>query len=377
MLKELLKEYSAGLKTFRPCFFYNESVIQEGNMMKKKIAVLFGGVSGEYEVSLQSAAAVITNIPDTYEVLMIGIDRHSGAWYLHTGTAEEIRNDTWRSHASVQLYPALDRDHPGFVCLENGEKKILHADAAFPVLHGKNGEDGTVQGTLELSGIRLIGCGVLSSALGMDKVRADLLVGAAGIPTARHVVLKEESELQGHSAEIAALGFPLFVKPVRSGSSLGITCVRETARLAEAVHSAFAYDSTVIIEEYIGGTEIGCAVMGEKELITGEPDQIVLQDGFFDFTEKYTLKTSEIIVPAPVSEERKKEIREKAALIYRLLGCSGFARVDFFLRKDGTLFFNEINTIPGFTLHSRFPGMMQAAGMSFPDVIRFLLEGGR
>lgn len=343
--------------------------------MKKKIAVLFGGVSGEYEISLQSASAVITHIPDTWEVIAIGIDRNSGAWYLHTGPAEEIRNDTWHSHASVQVYPSLDRENPGFVCLENGRKRILHTDAAFPVLHGRNGEDGTVQGVLELSGIRLIGCGVLSSALGMDKVRADLLAGAAGIPTARHIVLKAESELQKHSAEIAALGCPLFVKPVRSGSSLGITCVREAAHLPEAVRAAFAYDSTVIIEEYIDGTEIGCAVMGGKELITGEPDQIVLQDGFFDFTEKYTLKTSEIIVPAPVSEEKKKEIREKAARIYRLFGCSGFARVDFFLRKDGTVFFNEINTIPGFTPHSRFPGMMQAAGISFSDVIRFLLEG--
>ena len=341
--------------------------------MKKKIAVLFGGVSSEYEVSLQSAAAVIKAIHDK-DIIMIGIDEKDGTWFLHTGNVEEIADGTWRSRAEVCLYPSLNKQEHGFIYWEKGDRKLLQVDAALPILHGRNGEDGTVQGVLELSGIKVIGCGVLSSALCMDKVRADMLVSSAGIQVARHIVLHEEEEMDRKMEDIRTLGYPLFVKPVKSGSSFGITCVKEERKLMEAVHRAFAYDDTVVVEEKIDGVEIGCAVMGRKDLVTGVPDEIVLSTDFFDYEEKYTLKTSKILVPAEISDEKKQEIQEKAKVIYRLLDCRDFARVDFFLKEDGTVYFNEVNTIPGFTSHSRFPKMMCETGMTFVEVIAKLLE---
>lgn len=340
--------------------------------MMKKIAVLFGGVSSEYAVSLQSAAAVIKAMRE--DVIMVGIDQYDGTWYWHRGSCEEIENGSWRTHASIALYPSMNRHEHGFVYWDKGERKLLAVDAALPILHGKNGEDGTVQGVLELSGIRVIGCGVLSSALCMDKVRADRLVESAGIAVARHVVLHEEKDLLRNQEEIRKLCMPVFVKPVKSGSSFGITLVKEEKDLKGAVQKAFVYDDTVLVEEKISGEEIGCAVMGRKELVTGEPDEIVLSGGFFNYDEKYTLKTSRILVPAKISDEKKLEICEKAKEIYRLLDCRDFARVDFFLSEDGTVYFNEVNTIPGFTSHSRFPKMMCETGLTFEEVIAKLLE---
>lgn len=340
--------------------------------MHKKIAVLFGGVSSEYAVSLQSASAVISAMED--DVIMVGIDEQDGTWYWYKGGTEEIADGSWRKNVSVTLYPSMNRSEHGFVYWKNGERQLLSIDYALPILHGRNGEDGTVQGVLSLCGIEVIGCGVLSSALCMDKVRADALVAGAGICVARHVVLHDENELALHREEIAALGFPVFVKPVKSGSSFGITCVKEEGKLEAAVQKAFAYDDIVVVEEQIEGVEIGCAVMGRKKLVTGVPDEIVLAGDFFDYEEKYTLKTSKILVPSGISEEKKVEIQHKAKEIYRLLGCQDFARVDFFLREDGTVYFNEVNTIPGFTSHSRFPKMMCETGMTFKEVIAKLLE---
>lgn len=340
--------------------------------MMKKIAVLFGGVSSEYAVSLQSAAAVIKAMRE--DVIMVGIDQYDGTWYWHRESCEEIEDGSWRTHASIALYPSMNRHEHGFIYWENGERKLLQVDAALPILHGRNGEDGTVQGVLELSGIKVIGCGVLSSALCMDKVRADMLVSSAGIKTARHVVLQEEEEIDRKMEDIRTLGYPLFVKPVKSGSSFGITCVKEEGELKEAVHRAFTYDDTVVVEEKIDGVEIGCAVMGRRTLVTGVPDEIVLSTDFFDYEEKYTLKTSKILVPAEISDEKKQEIQKKAKVIYRLLDCRDFARIDFFLTNDGTVYFNEVNTIPGFTCHSRFPKMMCETGMTFEEVIAKLLE---
>ncbi len=340
--------------------------------MKRKIAVLFGGVSSEYEVSLQSAASVISAIQE--EVIMVGIDQHDGTWYWHEGGVEEIADGSWRKQASIRLYPSMNKGEHGFVYWKDNERKFLTVDVALPILHGKNGEDGTVQGVLELCGIEVIGCGVLSSALCMDKVRADMLVSSAGIAVARHIVLQDEEEVETKLAEIRNLGFPLFIKPVKSGSSFGITCIQEEGELREAVQRAFAYDNTVIVEEKIEGVEIGCAVMGRKGLVTGVPDEIVLSTDFFDYEEKYTLKTSKILVPAEISDEKKQEIQEKAKVVYRLLDCRDFARVDFFLKEDGTVYFNEVNTIPGFTSHSRFPKMMCETGLAFEEVIAKLLE---
>lgn len=344
-------------------------------MKKTKVAVFFGGCSSEYGVSLQSAYSVIRSLdPEKYQPVPVGIS-NTGRWYLFTGDIEKIRQDNWQNDADcfpVVLSP--NRGERKLLLFRHGAMEEIVIDIAFPVLHGKNGEDGTVQGLIALSGIPLAGCGILSSALCMDKDRAHKLVGASGVRVPKSIVLPSPA----HTADAASfsneVGFPLFVKPVKSGSSYGITKVLSAQELLPAITTAFQYDNEVVLEETIDGFEVGCAVLGTDHLITGEVDEIELSQGFFDFTEKYTLKTSSIHVPVRIRPEKAEEIKETAKQIFRVLGCSGFARVDMFLTPSGEIVFNEVNTIPGFTEHSRYPGMMKAAGFSFPMILDRILE---
>lgn len=188
------------------------------------------------------------------------------------------------------------------------------------------------------------------------------------------VLLKKDFSVSEAKVHAAKLGFPLFVKPLRSGSSFGITKVQKESELIPAIEQAFLHDSTVMLEEMIAGFEVGCAVLGTENLLTGEIDEIQLSEGFFNYTEKYTLKTSQIHVPARISSDQARQIKETACRIYRLLGCSYFARVDMFLTPEGDIYFNEVNTIPGFTSHSRYPNMLKAAGLSFEEIIGRLLD---
>lgn len=344
-------------------------------MSRIKVAVLFGGCSSEYEVSLQSVYSVLTNIDnEKFEVIPIGITRE-GDWYRYDGGYESIRdNEWWRDGAklhSVALSP--DRSVHGLLELENGKFSLTHIDLAFPVLHGKNGEDGTLQGMFELAGIPIVGCGTLSSALCMDKDRAHKLVSLAGIAVPRSVTFRR-AELDGALMAIEGeLTYPVFVKPVRAGSSFGITKVSAPDGLMAAIMLAFEHDAEVIVEEAIDGFEVGCAVMGMDDLTVGRVDEIELSGGFFDYTEKYTLKTSTIHMPARVDEQTEARIQSAAKKIYRALDCSGFARVDMFLTRTGEIVFNEVNTIPGFTSHSRYPNMMKGIGLSFSEMLDRLL----
>lgn len=382
---------------------------------KKRIAVLFGGCSSEYEVSLQSAYAVIGQIDrERYEVYTVGISRE-GSWYLYEGETERIPEDRWQREEAC--YPAalcMERRKHAFVVWKDmepdkGPGTTIAVDAALPILHGKNGEDGTVQGALKLAGIPVIGCGTLASALCMDKERAHRMAEAWGIRVPKSFTLSRgvqgsdigreyvPGEGKAESAEslAAVLGYPLFVKPLRAGSSFGITKVSAPEELPKALERAFSYDDTVVFEELIPGFEVGCAILEEaplskedmscgevarrggnclpqRRLLVGEVDEIELSEGFFDYEEKYHLKTSKIHVPARIDREKAEEIKETAKRIYRCLGCSGFARVDMFLMPEGEIYFNEVNTIPGFTEHSRFPGMMKAAGLTFAEVVERL-----
>lgn len=342
----------------------------------KKIGILFGGCSTEYEVSLQSAFSVIQHIDrNNYTPILIGLEKNTGTWFWYKGPEENILKDTWQTNADcLPVFPSTDRRIHGLCYLENGEIHNLSLDAAFPVLHGKNGEDGTVQGVLELAGIPVIGCDVLSSAIGMDKEMAHRIVAAAGIKVPRSALIRKEDEEEIIKETAIDLHYPIFVKPNRAGSSFGITKVDREEQLIPAVRQAFEHDTSVLLEETIPGFEVGCAVLGCEHLTVGEIDEIELSDGFFDYTEKYTLKTSKIHVPARISTEKSKELKNIAQRIYRLLKCSFFARVDMFLTPDGEIYFNEVNTIPGFTVHSRYPNMMKAAGISFDDVIEKLLK---
>ena len=345
--------------------------------MRKTIMVLFGGCSSEHGVSLQSAQAVLEHLDrDKYQPLMVGITRE-GQWLCYRGPVSAIGGGEWERDRAVLTPCALapDRDRHQLLLLGDRVSRVSF-DAAFPVLHGKNGEDGTVQGLLELAGVPIIGCGTLSSALCMDKHRAHLLASLAGVAAPRGEVFGAGAPQEALSAAADRLGWPLFVKPVRAGSSYGIAKVNEPEQLAPAVAEAFRHDREIILEETVPGFEVGCAVLGNGELTVGLVDEIELSGGFFDFDEKYTLKTSAIHCPARISPEKAAEIQEAAKTVYRALDCKVFARVDFFLTPDGRVVFNEVNTIPGFTSHSRYPNMMKGVGLDFSALLDKLVELG-
>lgn len=345
-------------------------------MKKKRIAVIFGGRSSEYEVSLQSAAAVLENIhTEKYDVIKIGITKY-GEWFYYTGDINRIANDTWHRDGSNLKFVAVSSNPlvKGFLILDGERYSVLPVDLVFPVLHGKNGEDGTVQGLFEVAGIPVIGCGTLASALCMDKARSHKLIKEAGIAVPFAVTFQKSDMDTAMEKICRELQFPVFVKPVRAGSSFGITKVLSAENLQMAVDNAFAYDDEVTVEETVSGFEVGCAVMGIDKLTVGRVDEIELSKGFFDFYEKYNLDTSKIYMPARIDSETEKRIQSVAVQIYKTLGCSGFARVDMFLTPQGEIVFNEVNTIPGFTSHSRYPNMMKGAGLPFADMLDKLIS---
>lgn len=343
--------------------------------MKRKIAVLFGGHSAEYDVSLQSASAVLENLsPEKYDLYPVGITKY-GDWFHYTGRTGNIVNGTWEQDKAHSRTVAVSqsRSVKGFLEFTENGCITVPIDLVFPVLHGKNGEDGTVQGLFELCSIPIIGCGTLSSALCMDKARAHKLASLAGVAVPESVTFRRSTKNAAVQEIQNRLTYPLFVKPVRAGSSFGISKITDANALDRAIELAFCYDSEVTVEEAIDGFEVGCAVLGTETLTLGRVDEIELSDGFFDYTEKYTLRTSSIHMPARIPAETEKRIQDTAVVLYRALGCSGFARVDMFCTPSGKIVFNEINTIPGFTTHSRFPNMMKGIGLDFPQMLDKLI----
>lgn len=344
-------------------------------MKRLKLAILFGGNSSEYNVSLHSAYSVIKHLDNQkYETILIGITRE-GNWYRYKGSMENISDDTW--YLDSNCYPAIlspSRNHHGII--EFHENGVIHTpiDVAFPIMHGRYGEDGTLQGLIELAGIPLVGCDTASSALCMDKDLAHKIVSLTGVKVPASIILHGDKKTEELYRLTENLNYPLYVKPIKAGSSFGITKISKKEELLEAVKTALIYDVNVIIEENIEGFEVGCAVMGYHDLTIGEVDEIELVDGFFDYTEKYTLKTSRIHMPARIDKEMVIHVKDTAAIIYKALGCKGFARVDMFLTPKGELVFNEVNTIPGFTSHSRYPSMMKGIGLTFPEILDNLIR---
>ncbi len=332
-------------------------------MTKTRIAILFGGRSEEHDVSVKSAMEVAASIDtEKYQPIYVGISK-SGVWSLCN-----MPSPGWQDLAGSRAVISPDREAHGLLVLDNGECGLLHVDAVFPVLHGKSGEDGAIQGLLELSGIPYVGCHIESSAISMDKSLAYTVVRSAGIPTPDfHVV-------DAGRAAPTDLSYPVFVKPARSGSSFGVTMVECDGDLDAAISVAQQYDSKVLIEDAVVGTEVGCAVLGNgSDLIVGEVDQIDLSHGLFRIhQEAEPEKGSEnaiITVPANLPEDVRDRVRDTARAIYTAIGCEGLARVDMFLQADGRIVLNEVNTLPGFTSYSRYPRMMAAAGIPMPEVI--------
>lgn len=343
-------------------------------MEKLTVAILFGGCSSEYSVSLDSACSVLENIDrEKFCPIPIGITRE-GDWYLYRGELSKIRDGSWaESPDRVTVTVSPDRsEHRLILLFEDGGREELPVDVVFPVLHGKNGEDGRVQGIFELAGIPLAGCGTLASALCMDKDRSHKLAEHAGIRVPKSVVVRGLDEIDRLTAFVGEVGYPVFVKPIRAGSSIGVSKVTRPEDLLPALELALSQDREAAVEEAIDGFEVACAVLGsgrEEELLCGELAELELVGGFFDFTEKYTHNTCKVHIPARISPEKAEEIKAVAKKVYNVLGCEVFARVDIFLKPDGEIVFNEINTIPGFTELSLYPAMMKAAGISFTEVL--------
>ncbi len=346
----------------------------------KKALILFGGVSSEHDVSLVSAQSVINNVPkDKYELVLIGITK-DGRWFLYEGEADNLPDDKWLLDES-KLTPAVisvDRADHGIIVLGEKTEKI-RIDVVFPVLHGKNGEDGTVQGLLQVAGIPFVGCDMLASACCMDKVITNTLADNAGIPQAKWLGLKEYEYNQNKEYFIEKskkyLGYPVFVKPANAGSSVGVSKATDDASLEKAIEIAFKEDSKLVLEEGIVGKEVECAVLGNENPIASVVGEIVPANDFYDYEAKYINAASELHIPARLPEEKINEVRFAAINAYKALGCSGLSRVDFFVREsDGAVMLNEPNTIPGFTSISMYPKLFGASGIGYSDLIDKLFD---
>jgi D-alanine---(R)-lactate ligase len=333
-------------------------------MNKVKVGIIFGGSSEEHPVSVKSAREIAKHLDaEKYEPYWIGITR-SGAWRLCDGP-----DAAWEDGDARPAVLSPDRSVRGLLVLEQGRHEVIGLDLVFPVLHGRLGEDGAMQGLLELSGIPYVGCDVQGSAVCMDKSLAYVVARSAGIATPDFWTVPADE-----TPDPDRFTYPVFVKPARSGSSFGVSKVSRQDELLSAVEAARQYDSKVLIEEAVVGSEIGCAILGnDLELMAGEVDRIALSHGFFRIHQESAPESgsenSTPIVPADIPAESRALVQETAKAVYRALGCRGLSRVDMFLKEDGSVVLNEVNTLPGMTSYSRYPRMMAAAGLPLAEII--------
>lgn len=337
--------------------------------MKPRLGVVFGGQSSEYSVSLHSAGSFLRNLNiDRYDVTCIGIDLQ-GRFYIYEGSIEELEHDEWQQHTRPIAWV-----HEGIYDLERQE--MIPLDVVFPILHGKNGEDGSFQGMMEMLDIRCVGCDVLSSAICMDKEIMHILCSEAGVPAAEYICLKEGEKQPSFEEIEEKISLPWVVKPCNAGSSYGVHFVENKEQFENAVSDAFHYDGRgkILVEKAIDGFEIGCAVMGtDNGPFAGNVDEIETAAAVFDFEGKYEMKDSAIYCPARIGQAKRDEARALAKRVFKVLNCVDMARVDMFYCPDGSIILNEVNTIPGFTDTSRYPTMMKEAGISFPELIDALI----
>ena len=355
---------------------------------KLRIGVIFGGRSGEHEVSVRSARSVIEAIDKSkYEVVPIAISKE-GNWLAPAAAAELLPKKTRRLLSSrarggpkEDVAIIGDPSRSGLMRLDSDESSEP-LDVVIPVLHGTYGEDGTIQGLLEMAAIPFVGCGTLASACGMDKVVMKALFRDAGLPICNYIwFLRSEWEAASDKVSrrvVRQIGFPAFVKPANLGSSVGVSKANDKTSLAKAIDLAARYDRKIIVEELVDGREIECAVIGNDDPQASLPGEYVVHDEaarFLDYTEKYS-NTGHVdfVVPARVSKAAAKKIQQMAVKAYQAIDASGLSRVDFFLKLDGSLMVNEVNTLPGLTDVSGFPKMWEASGIPFPRIIDQLIE---
>lgn len=346
-----------------------------------KLAVLFGGLSNEHSISCISASSILTNADKTkYDLVPIGITK-DGRWFLYENAdPEKVKSGDWEHEPSLR--PAVlspDRGTHGIILPDSGE--TIRIDVCFPVLHGMGGEDGTIQGLLTLAGIPFVGPGVAASANSMDKSLTKIIVDTTGVRQADYyIALRPDYEKDAQAVARAAAEklnntYPMFVKPCSSGSSVGVARADDFDSLVSGLKEAFRWDNKVLVEEFIDGHEIECAVLGNTDPVASTVGEIAPTQTFYTFDAKYNDDTSALYIPAHISEEAIETVRRNAIRVYTALGCRGLSRVDFFCTyQDNEIVFNEINTIPGFTSISMYPKLFEHAGLSYPALIDRLIE---
>ncbi len=347
---------------------------------KIKVGILFGGRSVEHEVSLCSARNIIEAIDrKKYKPVLIGIDKR-GKWFLFKEESSFLFNID--NPKIIKLNINVGKE---IILLPLGQGKIMETpssriiekiDVVFPVLHGMFGEDGTIQGLLKLVKIPFVGASVLGSAIGMDKEIAKRLLCEANIPTAKFLVFQEGDKLD-YNQIVKKVGRPFFVKPANSGSSVGINKVKSKSEFNKTIKEAFKYDFKILIEELVKGREAECSVLGNKNPIVSLPGEIIPQHEFYSYEAKYLDENGAIlIIPAKLSKNIVNKVQHLAIKTFKTLLCEGMARVDFFIRENGQVVVNEINTIPGFTSISMYPKLWQVSGISYPKLIDRLIQLG-
>ena len=339
----------------------------------KRVLVIFGSMSSEHEVSCMSAANVIENInKEKYIVSMVGIDKQ-GNWYKYNGSLENIKNNNW-------MLDEKNKEKISYIIDE-----LRNYDVVFPVLHGKYGEDGTIQGIFEIAGVKYVGCKVLASSIAMNKTFSKKLVETENIPVVDYVNISREKYLdmcndinmykEFCDNTVEKLGLPLFVKPNQEGSSYGVTKVEDIEKLKEAISYALEFDNDVLIEKYIKTKkEVECAILQDGlKLIVSTPGQIKTKDTIYSYDEKYNDSSNLPIIPAHILKEQEEKIKEYSKRIFKILNLSSLARIDFFV-TDNNIFFNEVNTMPGFTNTSMYPKLLMYDGISYNKIIEILIE---
>ncbi len=346
---------------------------------KQNICVIFGGKSPEHEVSCRSAVSVIDNLDkEKYNITKVGITKE-GEWFLYSGSNDRIFDDTWNTDTDNLKKAVISPDMKDKALLVFTDKvEKVHPDVVFPVLHGEYGEDGTIQGLLEMSGIKYVGTGVLASAVGMDKTYAKIVFQNAGIPQADWVTFETcDMDKLDETMDLieSKLGYPCFIKPANTGSSVGVGKARTREELKAAIENAAKFDRKILIEENIEGHEVECSVLGNFEPKAGEVGEILPTADFYDYDAKYKDNSTKLQIPAELDADIKEKIREYAVKAFRAIDGMGLTRADFFVKyKDNSVVLNEVNTMPGFTSISMYPKLWEAAGLGYSDLLDELIK---
>ncbi|MBE6944548.1 MAG: D-alanine--D-alanine ligase [Ruminococcaceae bacterium] len=348
-------------------------------MSKMNVCILFGGVSPEHEISLRSAESVLNNInKDKYQVFPVGITK-TGDWILFSGEDYSLLpKGLWQEHPGNRQVAISPIRGQGLLIFEGESFRRERIDVVFPVLHGENGEDGSIQGLLQLAGIPYVGCHVAASAVAMDKTLTKLVADQAGIRQAAWQLIWDH-ELEHHTQRAIEIlesrfAYPMFVKPAGTGSSVGVTKARDRQSLEQALHHAAKYDHKILVEEFICGKEVEVAVMGNGNPVASICGEIDSGADFYDYDAKYVTDTSVAYVPARISPETAEIVRDAAVRVYCAIGAQGLSRVDFFVTAEEEVVFNEINTLPGFTSISMYPKLFDASGIPYGELIDSLIK---